>query len=740
MISELRDIPYISTPAPYPDVNIFNVLWSDIISPIRKQFIDENEFEIRNDEKLPCNKLYFPFDGDKVEYSSFWMQPAKLDFGAAVSLLATNEGNYKFTVFTCGAIKIYCNEKLVVSFMSYQRNQEKFKQFTLPLTSGENKIYIQVNDLAERDTQVYFKLRYDDEAPVLAFLPVQLDENHLNNVREVLESMFVPQFNYSTKDIFINLQQPYKDELKIKVALQFSDGHIKNPVKVKELTLKPLQAKISIGELIYKIIGMVSVSVSAKIGNVILSKRLVFEYYENGLMDKDLQSEKDRKAFALQFLVKHGTDNFTKALAILETGGDIKKAEEIIVQELARINARYDCSDFRTPAFFYALRSKKVSKQIKELLRQSLLSFRYWYDENGNDVMWFFSENHALCFNATEFLAGELYENEMFLNSGMTGAQHRRKAKGLLTQWFKVFMEHGFSEWNSSVYIPIDVIALLALYDIAQDSEIRDAAKKALDKTFEILAQNSFKGVVSASYGRIYFKNLIGRRTSEASSLNYIASGEGWLNHHCFSPVLFALSSYMPNKKALSLYKANANGTISKSVQGVEKVNLYSYKTPDFILASAVNYKPHHPGLQEHILQAMILDCDTQIWINHPGERVIFGEGRPSYFAGNGTLPSVEQKAGSATVTFNLLEQEVDFTHAFCPLMQFEEYKQLSNWLFLRKKQVCVGLYAKNGLILTQTGILKNYEIISEGRQNTWRLEISSDYPKLDDFIKAIKY
>lgn len=738
MISELRDTPYKSRPAPYPTVNIFNVLWSDIISPTRKQFVSENEFESRSDEEMPCNKLYFPFGGDKVEYSSFWMQPSMLDFGAALTLIAQDDGNYKFTVFTCGGIKIYCNGQLVVSFMSYLRNQERKKQFALPLKKGENKIYIQVNDLAERDTQVYFKLRYDDAMPLTQHLPIQLDEEYLNTVREVLESMFMPQFNYGTKNIYVNLQKPYAEELKIKIALQFADGHIENPVKVKDLTLKPMQTEIFIGELVYKSIGMVSVNISAEIGNIVLSKKLVFEYYEDKLMDNLPQGTQDRKTAALQFLAKHGTDNFTKALAIIETNGDMQNAEKIIEQELARIDARYDCSDFRTPAFFYALRSQKVPLHIKEKLRQSLLNFRYWYDENGNDVMWFFSENHALCFNATEFLAGELFENELFTNSGITGAQHRRKAKRLLMEWFKVFMQYGFSEWNSSVYIPIDVIALLALYDMAQDSEIRLVAKQALDKTFEILACNSYKGVVAASYGRIYFKNLIGRRTSEASSLNYIASGEGWLNHHCFSPVLFALSSYMPSENILSLYKADNNGIINKSVQGVERVNLYSYKTPDFILASAVNYKSHQSGLQEHVLQAMILDCDTQIWINHPGERVIFGEGRPSYFAGNGTLPCVEQNTGSALVIYDLLEQEVDFTHAFCPLKQFEEYKLLDNWIFLRKKNVCVGIFAKNGLNLTQTGVLKNYEIISPGRKNQWRLEISSSYAKLDEFAKAM--
>ncbi len=32
-------------------------------------------------------------------------------------------------------------------------------------------------------------------------------------------------------------------------------------------------------------------------------------------------------------------------------------------------------------------------------MRACILNFRYWMDEPGDDVMWFYSENHALMFH-----------------------------------------------------------------------------------------------------------------------------------------------------------------------------------------------------------------------------------------------------------------------------------------------------------------------------------------------------
>lgn len=211
---------------------------------------------------------------------------------------------------------------------------------------------------------------------------------------------------------------------------------------------------------------------------------------------------------------------------------------------------------------------------------------------------------------------------------------HKRKAERLLKVWFRNFLSYGFNEWNSPVYIPIDMTGFFALYDLASDEEIRKLAKKALDKAFSIFGINSFKGIVAASYGRIYFKNLIGRRTSESTALNFIANGEGYLGQHTLATLMFALSSYEPPAEVMESYHVPAEGRITESAEGEEKVHLYSYRTPDYVMGSVLDYHPGEPGSQEHVLQVMIKDCDTQIWINHPGEAVYFGEGRPGYLQG----------------------------------------------------------------------------------------------------------
>ena len=61
-----------------------------------------------------------------------------------------------------------------------------------------------------------------------------------------------------------------------------------------------------------------------------------------------------------------------------------------------------------------------------------------------------------------------------------------------------------------------------------------------------------------------------------------------------------------------------------------------------------------------------------RLWISHPGERALYGKGRPSYWAGNGTLPRVNQYKGFATVFYDIApEHPVDFTHLYLPTMEF---------------------------------------------------------------------
>ena len=157
-------------------------------------------------------------------------------------------------------------------------------------------------------------------------------------------------------------------------------------------------------------------------------------------------------------------------MALLATGGSPDEAQRLIAAQVRFVDRRCDCSDFYLVYFPHILRAwgaqgaGLLSPELERAMRACILNFRYWMDEPGDDVMWFYSENHALMFHTCQLLAGELYPSETFSNSGMTGVQMQQKAKGLLLEWFRGFLNEGFTEWNSSAYLPIDLLGLASLY------------------------------------------------------------------------------------------------------------------------------------------------------------------------------------------------------------------------------------------------------------------------------------
>lgn len=159
----------------------------------------------------------------------------------------------------------------------------------------------------------------------------------------------------------------------------------------------------------------------------------------------------------------------------------------------------------------------------------------------------------------------------------------------------------------------------------------------------------------------------------------------------------------------------------------MHRIPLTVAKSPLYILASAQWDGPPRAGLQEHMVQLMIGDVDTQIWINHPGEWAPFGSGRPAYFAGNGTIPCVHQEGSTVTLTFRLEYGEVDFTHAYVPIDRFDEVVRRPDRWFLRKGTVFVEISAEQGLELTTTGPFAGHELVSPGRANRWVLQVATE-------------
>jgi hypothetical protein len=239
-----------------------------------------------------------------------------------------------------------------------------------------------------------------------------------------------------------------------------------------------------------------------------------------------------RKRDYLQFAA--GGDGYYAQLARLETGAPIDRTS--LDAMLDFVDARRDTADFKVTALLRLVHlhgsSAALPQDLRDRARRTLLAWRYWIDEPGRDGMVFWSENHVLMFAAAEYLAGHLYPQEVFGNSGLTGAEHARKALLRLERWLRARLRYGFSEWYSPVYYPHDVAPLLNLIDFAPDAEVRARAAMVLDLMLFDLARLTHRGSFGLTAGRVYEEHkLSGRGQSIADLIELLFGTRGGFVH-----------------------------------------------------------------------------------------------------------------------------------------------------------------------------------------------------------------
>jgi len=196
-----------------------------------------------------------------------------------------------------------------------------------------------------------------------------------------------------------------------------------------------------------------------------------------------------------------------------------------------KINAREDCSDFSLNSILrilYLYRDHpSMTPEILEQLENTVLGFKYWLDEPGWDDMCWWSENHQILFHTAELLAGQMYPDTVFSNSGMTGRDHVQHALPRLLRWIEIRGRIGFVEWHSNVYFNEDIPALVNLVDFAEDEDIALQAAMLLDLMAFDFANNYYKGIYATTHGRTYEGKLIGGLNDSTGEAAYIMLGLG---------------------------------------------------------------------------------------------------------------------------------------------------------------------------------------------------------------------
>jgi len=170
-----------------------------------------------------------------------------------------------------------------------------------------------------------------------------------------------------------------------------------------------------------------------------------------------------------------------------------------------KMNERHDTADFRTPSLLRILydHQEKVPADALAEMKSTLLNFKYWMDQPGQDNMCFWSENHQILFSSAEYLLGQLYPDEIFTNTGKTGAEHKEMGRARILSWLEQRWLYGFTEWYSNTYYAEDVAPLVNLIDYA-DEEVSTKAKIVLDLLLNDIATQSYQGLFVTSSGRMY--------------------------------------------------------------------------------------------------------------------------------------------------------------------------------------------------------------------------------------------
>ena len=509
--------------------------------------------------------------------------------------------------------------------------------------------------------------------------------------------------------------------------------------------------------------------------------------------------------------------------------------ESLLFAALDYIDKRQDCADFVLTGMLrlrYQLwDSELLSESFWERLRQTILGFKYWPDEPGIDSMCYWTENHHIIFSTCEYLAGQLYPDEVFTNSGMTGREKQARAKKRIKKWLELRFKTGFSEWLSNVYFDEDFPPLLNLLDFAGDGEIRRRARLIIDLMCFDMAGNSYYGLFSCTHGRTYTREKLNPYQESTSDTAKLLFGLGsFANEDNMSAVMFALSQnyrlpqvifdvatdtgreewenrqrvsirfedaarwgygkkdlesamgllsfagycdprtfnhmvlmldsynwwenkfFLEFRPAKKLIQVGSKFGLTTAVawllrkdmtrNNLTENNIYTFRTPDYMLSTSQDYRKGFGGDQHHIWQAT-LDGEAVCFTTHPGG---YGLQAPdAYWHGNGYLPRALQYRNVAVVIYKtprtpnvVLAQTLEFTHAFFPADRFDQVVEKNGWVFGRKNDGYLAIYSGNGYRWQDEGEYAGQELIAEGRNNAWVVEMGRK--AIDDsFEKFVK-
>lgn len=242
---------------------------------------------------------------------------------------------------------------------------------------------------------------------------------------------------------------------------------------------------------------------------------------------------------------------------------------------LEYISKEYDCADFRYVNLIRILYEfeEQIPTNYLNKIKEVLFDFRYWWDDPGENSMCYWSENHQILFASAEYLIGQKYPETVFVNSGLSGAEHMQKARLRILDWLEMRWNYGFIEYYSEVYYKEDIGAMMNLIDYSGDLEIVEKTKIVMDLMFYDMATQNIKTMYSSVSGRAYEGNRKGGTRQTLGGITDYFWGSGDSIHSGMTHGLMYTEKYQVPPVLLEIARDTANVVIKQS-NGLDLIEL----------------------------------------------------------------------------------------------------------------------------------------------------------------------
>lgn len=665
-------------------------------------------------------KYYYSHDNIFLDDAAFYEELCRVEMHAATILELDAPARVSLRLWSYAAVDAWVDGTLVCTLEHPVYKPIRYRDFTLDLSAGQHLLYLRLENLGVRDTRIAFAVQVTDGADRLRIrLP---DEEHCAPyaaAAALLDSARV-------HDGVLTVDAPLPAGSRLRYDRGISDFRRQQ----ERFILDDVSGR---SEVTLREPAVFTLEIPVE--NAVLVRHLErAELHRPVYLDpavKDQRRYQFEQIAAVGSEMRSATDGFAlfPMLARKYLGQNPASDHEELKITLRQIERRMDCADFMTTALIRLQREYGIPEDLQAEVKRVMLNFRYWMDEPGQDGMCFWSENHTLMFFETAYFFGGEYPDDTFVRAGCTGRQLRDTARLRIREWLTDVCETGFDEFNSSVYTPLTLAALLNIVDYAEP-DLAAMAVRACDEMLRTAALHCFKGILVAPMGRVYRGIITPWEESMQAMLNFMFPEAPYAT--CPSLSFLATTRYtlpadlrkrMEQTGAFSYTTSNARidgyktaDYMFTSVQsprrdGVERVwqpETREEKRDTFAYVKALNehfhgttqFQPGEHGYQQHMWYAA-LDSDLVVFANHPGQTCEdMSEVRPGYWYGNGTMPALCQQDNVLGAVYVIPESHpIQFTHLFWQQDRFTETAARGSWLFGRKGDSYIGIWCSAPLV-----------------------------------------